>query len=343
MGDAVDVVAVVGACGPERRRYAQRLAQVTNKTFFPASRLSGSADPGQQAVALASWSDSTAGVVVELPEEVVTTELIGAFAAPEERARLTGLVCVVDATHVLDDLHRDGYVPLRHTDSETTAPVTARALLTVTQIEYASAIVFVGWEMLGPVELATIMALVSHLSPFARLRLNRQAMEPVHAAGRYTSEQSRPGWASVLNGNFAPHMIDGRVSAFRYEQVRPLHPGRLMAVLDRIEDGEFGVLVRSAGFCRLATRPHITAQWDHVGQMFSLNPLAADDRLADGEELLAVGQDLAFIGLRVDADRLTAALDGAALTDEELTTGPTAWMGFADPFPDWQIATDRAD
>lgn len=341
--DAVGVIAVVGACGPERLRYAKRLAAMTNRAFFPASRLAGSPDPAQEATALASWTDPAAGAVVELPDEVPAPELIGAFADQEERTRLVGLVCVVDAAHLLDDLRRDDYLPLRDADSGIAAPMIARALLTVMQIEYASTIVFVGWEALPPVELATIMALVGHLSPFARLRLHRRTIEHIGTTDPYTPGQSRPGWVSVLNGDFAPHMTDPRVSAFRYEQVRPLHPGRLMTLLDRIEDGEFGVLVRSAGFCRLATRPHVTAQWEHAGQMFSLNPLAGDDRLTDDEELLAVGQDLALIGLRLDPDRLTAALDDAALTDAELAAGPTAWAGFSDPFPAWQTADDRAD
>ncbi|MEZ3161330.1 GTP-binding protein [Microbacterium sp. BWT-B31] len=341
--DAVGVIAVVGACGPERLRYAKRLAQLTNRAFFPASRLAGSPDAAQEATVLASWTDPAAGAVVEVPDAVVATELIGTFADQEERARLIGLICVVDAAHLLDDLHRDDYLPLRDADSGIAAPMTARALLTVMQIEYASTIVFVGWEALPPFELATIMALVSHLSPFARLRLHRRTIEHVGATGPYVPGQSRPGWVSLLNGDFAPHMTDARVSAFRYEQVRPLHPRRLMTLLDRIEDGEFGVLVRSAGFCRLATRPRVVAQWEHAGQMFSLNPLSDDSRLADDEELLAVGQDLAFIGLRLECDRLAAAMDNAALTDAELAAGPMAWAGFADPFPIWQTATDRAD
>ncbi|WP_336632732.1 MULTISPECIES: GTP-binding protein [unclassified Microbacterium] len=341
--DAVGVIAVVGACGPERLRYARRLAQLTNRAFFPASHFAGSPDPAQEAAVLASWADPAVGAVVELPDEVVATELIGTFADQAEHTRLLGLVCVVDATHLLDDLRRDDYLPLRDADSGIAAPMTARPLLTVLQIEYASTIVFVGWEALPPVELATIMALVSHLSPFARLRLDRRAIEDVSATDSRAVEQPRPGWVSMLNGDFAPHMTDPRVSAFRYEQVRPLHPGRLMTLLDRIEAGEFGTLVRSAGFCRLATRPHVTAQWEHAGRMFSLHPLVGDDRLTDDEELLAVGQDLALIGVHLDLERLTSALDDAALTDAELAAGSTAWAGFPDPFPAWQTAGDRAD
>ncbi|MEZ5214364.1 MAG: hypothetical protein R2692_06365 [Microbacterium sp.] len=87
-------------------------------------------------------------------------------------------------------------------------------------------------------------------------------------------------------------MTDARVSAFQQEQVRPLHPGRPW----RCSTGSgraSSASSRSAGFCRLATRPHITAQWEHTGQMFTLTPLSDDTRLADDDEF-SVGQDLAL-------------------------------------------------
>lgn len=342
--DAVGVIAVVGACGPERGHYAKRLAQMTNRAFFPASRLTGSPDPAQEAAVLASWTDPAAGAVMELPDEVPATELIGAFVDFDERTRLLGLVCVVDAAHVLDDLHRDDYLPLRDADSGLAAPLAARAQLTAWQIEYASTIVLVNWKALTPPDLAVVMALLNHLSPRARLRMHRDATPHLEAGEAYSVEQDRPGWVCLLNGDFDPHMTDRRVSAFRYEQVRPLHPGRLKRLLDdRIEPGEFGAVVRSAGFCRLATRPNTVAQWEHVGRVISLNPLAIDDRLEDEEELLALGQDLAFIGIRLDRDGLVAALGQAALTDEELAAGPAAWLAFPDPFPVWATATDRSE
>lgn len=77
--------------------------------------------------------------------------------------------------------------------------------------------------------------------------------------------------------------------------------------------------------------------------MFSLAPVAVDGWIADDEELLAIGQDLALIGIHLDPDRLVAALDDAALSDAELAAGPGAWAAFPDPFPTWQTAGDRAD
>lgn len=347
--DAVSVIAVVGACKPERLSYAKQLARTTNRAFIPATRLAGSPDPLQEAAVLASWTDPASGAVVELPDEVLATELVGAFADFDDRTRLLALVCVVDAAHLMNDLHRDDHLPLRDIDSGIAAPLAARAQLTVTQLEYASTVVLVNWRALTTPDLAVVMALLSHLSPHARLRLRRDSIEETISDGieprdTYSVEQDRPGWVCLLNDEFDPHMTDPRVSALRYEQVRPLHPGRLKHLLDsRIEPGEFGMVVRSAGFCRLATRPGIVAQWEHVGRVIALNPIAIDDRIGDEEELLALGQDLAFIGLDLDHDGLVAALNDAALTDAELAAGPSAWAKFSDPFPVWVKAADRSE
>lgn len=341
----VDVLAVVGTGGSERLRYAKRLAAMTRRDFIPAARLGLSPHPVDEAAALAPWAGRPAGAVIEFPGAARMTELIGTLAAPDAVTRLSGVVCVVDAVHLLDDLHQDGYVFRRALPWQHPALTehVAHAMLTVTQIEYASQIVLVNWALLSTKQLATVMALISHLSPRARLRLQRNAIEPWGPGEPFGIGQERPGWIGLLNDDYKPHMHDTRVSAFRYGNVRPLHPGRLHRLLDeRIEAGAFGTVIRSAGFCRLATRPQLVAQWDHVGRMISFEPLSRDDELGDGEELLAVGQDLAIIGIDLDQEGLTRALDEAALDDGELAAGPKAWAGFVDPFPTWPAAGDRA-
>lgn len=345
--ESIGVIAVVGVCRPERQGYARRLAASTGRALLPASQVAVSPDPAHEAVILAFRKDPATGAVLELPDEVPVTDVIGAFADHEPHARLLGLVCVADAAHLLDDLHRDDHVALRDAESGAAARLEASAQLAVTQLEYASTIVLVNWAPLSPEELAVVMALVNHLSPRARLRLHREGtshLEFLEFDEPYSAGQDRAGWICLLNGDFDPHMTDRRVSALRYEQIRPLHPGRLQHLLDeRIEPGEFGLVVRSAGFCRLATRPGVVGQWEHVGRVISLNPLAIDTALSGDEELLALGQDLAFIGIGLDHAGLAAALDEAALTDDEIVAGPSAWAGFADPFPAWATATDWSE
>lgn len=332
------MIAVVGSCVPERRGYAARLAGRSHRALVPAHRLDAVPDPAAEAAELALRGATAEGAVAEFPSLVAMTDLIGALADPEGPARLTGVVCVADARHLLDDLARDSYAT-HPVFSRLVGHHVAHALLAVTQLEYASTIVLVNWAGVPTAQLATTMAVVSHLSPRARLRLDQGRAESWRAREAYVVAQDRPGWVALLNDAHDPHMTDRRVSAFRYENVRPFHPERLRRVLDdRIERGEFGMVVRSGGLCRLATRPGIVAEWNHVGRMISFDPLAADDDLDGDDEVLAIGQDLGVVGLDLDRAGLEAALDGAAITDDEVAAGPDAWARFSDPFPPWPHA-----
>ena len=89
---------------------------------------------------------------------------------------------------------------------------------------------------------------------------------------------------------------------------------------------------------RAGTRPRAVVEWSHVGGVISLTPIAAEERLEEDEELLAIGQDLVLIGIDLDRESLVAALDEAALSDEEFIAGPRAWAGLPDPFPAWSLA-----
>ena len=339
--EQVDVVAVVGACAPERQQYARHLAAASDRMLPPADRLARSLPPAQGGVAGAPWSDRPAGTTGDSPATASAIEIIGTLGAPHSATRLVGITCVVDAMHLLDDLSADDYLPTARDALGRVTDCAARALITVTQIEYASMIMLVNWEPLCTSDLSLVMALVSHLSPQARLQLQREDLLLSLENITYAPGQDRAGWVCLLNGDADPHMTDRRVSGFRSEQLRPLHPGRLKTLLDRrIETGDFGHVVRSAGFCRMATRPRDTYQWDHVGRSIAFHLAATDDGLDAENELLAVGQDLAFIGIDLDHEALTQALDEAALTDAELTAGATNWANFADPFPTWSPPQD---
>lgn len=346
--EPVDVVAVVGSCAPERSLFARELARETGRMLVPAQRVGLSPDPVAEAVAIAPWTARPAGALVEFPEVTDVAELIAATAAPGSPVALTGVLCVVDAGHLEADLQREDCV-IHPGQPQLPWRQTARALLDVTSVEFASLVVLVNWEPLATRQLSTVMALVNHLSPCARLQLHR-ASGGAWVGGllrdgvRYDAAQERAGWVTLLNDEHDPYMTDPRVGALHYENVRPLHPERLARLLDdRVEKGEFGTVLRSAGFCRFATRSHVTARWNHVGRMIAFSPLARDEDLGEQDELLALGQDLGIIGLDLDVPALTAALDDAALTDDELAAGPTAWAEFRDPFPAWPTVDEHTD
>jgi len=274
------------------------------------------------------------GIIAELSHDAAVEPAI-AEISEAAHTTLAEVICVVQAAAFIDDLLDDEYFTV---EGEVPALYVARALRMVQHIEHASALLVTEWTELATRDLSILLAVLSHLAPAARIRLDGSASNAPATTWSETSHQ--PGWVRVLNAEHRPHMTDPRVRAFRYEQIRPFHPGRLSELLQtRFGDGEFGAVIRSAGFCRLATRPGIVGGWEHVGQMISLAPLAHDDSpLSDP---LAVGEEIAFIGIDLDVPSLRRAFDAAALTDDELIAGPEAWARFDDPFPLWATAGDE--
>lgn len=331
IGRRVDVLAVVGACVPERQELAERLARSRGRVLLPARRLRAEPEVLEEAVSLLARMPAQTGLVIEHPLETPTMELIGSLSDPAMPTRLSAVICVVDVMHLLQDLDAEEFIEL-HDGSRHAG----RADLMVQQIEYASEIVLVNTGSVSLQQLLRLEALLSALSPRADIRHGQVSSDLT--LGEYSQEQTRAGWVSVLNDDFHPVVTSSGVDVLRYEQLRPFHPGRLYSALETFLFGSgAGEVVRSAGFCRLATRPHVTAQWDHVGSGIAMEPLAYDHQLGDEDEVLSFGQEIAIVGLGLDRQSLTAALDGAALNDDELAAGPMVWSTLPDPFPQWRI------
>jgi len=239
-------------------------------------------------------------------------------------------VCVVDARHMIGDLLDDAALSASAKPGDTRGDIGARARQAALALELATRIVWVNWEQVPTPALAVQMALASHLNPAAVVRLSRDPLSDLRSAATHEGEiLERAGWVRALNGEHDPYMRDNRVMTLTYEQVRPFHPARLSATLDRLDAGAAGRLVRSAGFCRLASRPGILARWEHVGSAMWIEPLGADDGR------MGLGQEIVFTGLDLSAPKLAHLLDHAVLTDEEFAGGPATWLAFDDPLPAW--------
>lgn len=314
-------IVTMGVCAPERRAYAERAAVALGRPLHTVVRSAAHPLPHPR-----SRIDGER-VVVDLGTDVDLLHAIAARGGVEVEA-----VCVVDARHMMADLLDDAPLVASTAPGDPRGDVGARARQAAVALEIATRIVWVNWEQVPTAALALQMALASHLNPGATLRLTRDPHADLHAGAprdHETEVLERAGWIRALNDEHDPFMRDNRVSTLRYDQVRPFHPARLQTSLDRLDHGAAGRLVRSAGFCRLASRPGILARWEHVGSAMWIEPLRADD----GN--LGFGQEIAFTGLDLSAPRLRHILDLAALTDDELAAGPDAWAAFDDPLPAW--------
>ena len=336
----VRVELLVGVCVAERRRAAAAFdgAQIT--------RIDETVQPHRIPEFVRRMVEGASAhggrLLVECPSGTNVSDLLTRFGEPDAPGDLEAVIAVVDAVHLLADLGRSDRLAIGGESPHETP----WAAIAAHQIEHASVVLFANWRGVAYPRLLELVALVGHLNPDARLRFAGSGW-----LGRGITDRRgpsplavQPGWVQVLNGEFAPHVTAARIGAVRYEQLRPFHPERLATTLEsRFERQEVGRIVRSAGLCRLATRPGITGSWDQVGPVVSFDPLAVDgvpdDAASDDEDVrLALGQEIAFIGFDLDAVAIRERLDACVLTDDEFAEGPSAWLRYPDPLPSWRGA-----
>ena len=329
---SVEIIAVMGACAPERASYSLQLPALVKCPLLPAKQLVRAEHPVIHAQKIATHAIENKPLIVEFPSASDPIDIIGELTQETSNYRLSALVCMVDASHLMEDLNRDDYVSAYHGTHEY---LTARSVITARQIEHASMLILVNWQTLSADTLSFMMALVSHLSPTARLSLQREDGEIAPDRFDYSNRTQRPGWLHVLNNTFDPYMTHKSLTTLHYENYRPWHPQRLNELLQqRIGAEEFGKVIRSVGFTRFATRSSIVAQWDQVGQMISFAPIF-EPLIADSELPIALGQDMCFLGHNLDHDGLIRAIDESVMSDTELLQGAESWLNFADPFQSW--------
>jgi G3E family GTPase len=244
-----------------------------------------------------------------------------------DHARLDTMVTVVDAANFLPELERGDRLDERDLAA---AEGDERGIsdLLVDQVEFADVLVLNKTDLATPDQLATVEGLLRKLNPNARLVRSRRGvvdLAEVLDTGRYdpVTAATSPGWAEELAGSHTPETEEYGIRSVTYRADRPFHPARLAAALE-----DWHGVVRSKGFCHIASRPHMLAVWSQAGPTLTIEP----GELLDGH---TARQELVFIGVDLDRDEPRRRLDPALLTDAELAIGPTAWRRFHDPLPAW--------
>ncbi|MEU8900739.1 GTP-binding protein [Nocardia sp. NPDC048505] len=251
-------------------------------------------------------------------------------------ARLDTMVTVVDASTFLTEVVRGQALADRELQA---GPGDERGIadLLVDQVEFADVLLISKTDLVSATAAGTVEATVRRLNPRARvLRTVRGAVDlaEVLGTGRYNPvvAAAAEGWAEELAGGHVPETEEYGISSLTYTADRPFHPERLAAALDQLRG-----MLRSKGFCWLASRPELAAVWSQAGPNLTFEPAA----WWSGLEIPA-GQELVFIGVRLAAEEVRELLDSALLSDAEYAGGQALWRSLPDPFPAWGALHEHA-
>jgi G3E family GTPase len=279
-------------------------------------------------------------------------------------AELDTMVTVVDAGNFMNDFGSwddltDRRLGLNEDDKRNIVD------LLVDQIEFANVILINKTDLISPEDLERLNQIIRQLNANAKVLStteSRVELKEIMGTGLFSlnEAQAHPGWLSVPRGEEESETGEYGISSFVYRRRRPFHPKRLTGALDRdIEEGLFAGVLRSKGIMWIASRNDWAYDWSQAGCSIRMNPAgfwwgaAPDEEWPDDEESIAeirskfVGehgdrhQELVFIGIEMDQQRIIEILDECLLTDLEYVQGPEYWSSFEDPLP--PITSDTAD
>ncbi|MFF3488898.1 GTP-binding protein [Streptomyces sp. NPDC002701] len=248
-------------------------------------------------------------------------------AVLDDVARLDTMVTVVDAANFLtelsdgDDLAERGLAP--YEDDERTV-----SDLLIDQVEFADVLVLNKLDLVDDAEADRLRGVLTRLNPQARLISSVRGQVDAHdvlETGRFNLEraQQAPGWVRELNGHHIPETEEYGISSMVFRSAAPFHPGRLWDfVIQDLDSGTYGRVLRSKGFFVLAGRDGLSGLWSQAGSVARFEPSGTrnDD--------MPYAQEVVFIGVGLRADSLRTALEGCLMAEREP-------IPVFDPFPGW--------
>jgi G3E family GTPase len=222
------------------------------------------------------------------------------------------------------------------------------------QVEFANVLVLNKTDLVTEEELAKVREILHALNPEANIvtsSYGRVCLDEILNTKLFDWDKASnaAGWLKVMRGEFVAQAKAMGVNNFVYRARRPFHPARLW---DLIEQDVFDSVVRSKGFFWLPTFNDTIGDWSQAGDIMNFRPegrwfvavpeeewpadedmkakikkdFDADPRIGDRR------QELVFIGIGLDQEKISKALDSALLTDDEWALAVEAWEGQQDPF-----------
>lgn len=229
------------------------------------------------------------------------------------------------------------------------------------QIEFADVIVLNKVDQISEERAEAIerlLKLINSEAKIVRTRFGQVPLSEVLNTGRFDLDRAsaKLGWMEQPRGEETSETDEYGIGSFVYRARRPFHPER---IYELFSSDVFGSVLRSKGFCWLATRHDEAYLWSQAGCSVGVFPegnwwaaVPQDDWPDDEQERVSVledfqspfgdrRQELVFIGIEMNRGEIESALDACLLCDEEMKLGPEGWTSFMDPFP--QIEPESED
>ncbi|MCY7411551.1 MAG: GTP-binding protein [Salinibacterium sp.] len=339
---SMEVTLVSGLAGVGKTSLARSLtsdsrASVRERPAQPPIMTSDDAvDLAESLLTLASLGQR-GPVVVELAASTDTAEVglvletMFSSHADERSARLTNIVTVASVSDIRRLLFRDGWSPV--TADEYNEPERL-----ANQLEFATTIVLADALLAPEGILREVRTLLAKLNPWATAVSLESAKRHPH---RTRSQRRNPahglaasaGWMLELSGRGEVPTTTEGISAMVFRDPRPFHPERLaLTVATSLDPAQAGLVVRSRGLVRLATRSANVGSWASAGEVLSIDPTS----MTSWDPESPTGQEIVFFGRDMNHRYLESVLGECLLTDDELVAGPSEWSRYADPFPGWE-------
>ncbi|CAN5419921.1 GTP-binding protein [soil metagenome] len=254
-----------------------------------------------------------------------------------ELARLDTLVTVVDVSTFLPEVMK-GQTLAERDIAAGDGDGRSVADLLMDQVEFADVILLNKTDLVSPAHVGAVETTVRRLNPRAHVIHTDHGvvdLAEVLSTGRYDpiAAAEAPGWADEIAEGHTPETEEYGIASMTFRGDRPFHPQRLSDALAQLR----GVL-RSKGFCWIASRPDIAAIWSQAGPNLVIEPA----QYWSTAEEITPGQEIVLIGLRLDRDAVGTLLRSALLTDAELAEGEPAWRSYSDPLPEWGVTQSHS-
>ena len=210
--------------------------------------------------------------------------------------------------------------------------------LLVSQVEAANVILLNKTDLVTPTQLEDLTTLVSTLNPagdvhhaqFGRVELDtiiatgkfNQTAEAGAGAGSGTAGSVSDDNTSVSLSEVVPRTAYGdsaagraRISSFVYRRRRPFHPSRLHNLVVAWKTAK---ILRSKGFVWVAGADNAPVYWSHAGNHLRLQPGGQWDTSHWHPVTGHRFSEIAIIGVGMEMEAITAALDDCLMTEAEL-------------------------